>query len=245
MFHLIVEYNLLKILITGGSGGIGRAIVEHTSTLYPEAAIYATYNSTKPEELQSKAAWFNVDLSLESDVKQLADKIPDLDILVNAAGFLHDQTNKPEKSINEFIPAFFNQNLSSNTIPTLLLAKYFSRHLKAKHRTYFISLSARIGSIEDNKIGGWVSYRCSKAALNMAIKTVSIEWQFKLPNCCVFAFHPGTTDTLLSQPFQKKVPPNKLFTPEYVSLQLFNIISKAQPSDTGKFYSFTGEELPW
>lgn len=235
----------MKILIIGGSGGIGKAILRHIIATFPNARIYATYHSTLPEEKRVDITWLKANVSLDADVKQLAEKISNLDLLINAAGFLHDEANKPEKSINEFTSEFFNQNLSSNTLPTLLLAKYFSTHLKAKHQTYFISLSARIGSIEDNNIGGWVSYRCSKAALNMAIKTISIEWRFKLPNCSVFAFHPGTTDTQLSKPFQKNVPPNKLFTAEYVSQQLFNIISQVKPSDTGKFYSFNGEELPW
>ena len=235
----------MKVLIIGGNGGIGKAILRHIIATFPNARIYATYHSTLPEEKRVDITWLKANVSLDADVKKLAEKISNLDLLINAAGFLHDEANKPEKSINEFTPEFFNQNLSSNTLPTLLLAKYFSTHLKAKHQTYFISLSARIGSIEDNNIGGWVSYRCSKAALNMAIKTISIEWQFKLPNCCVFAFHPGTTDTQLSKPFQKSVSPNKLFTAEYVSQQLFNIISKVKPSGTGKFYSFNGEELPW
>ncbi|OEE77041.1 SDR family NAD(P)-dependent oxidoreductase [Vibrio genomosp. F6] len=235
----------MKILIIGGNGGIGQAITRYVRDTFPTAKIFATYRSTLPEDEGVDITWLKVNASLDADVKHLAEQISNLDMLINTAGFLHDVANKPEKSINDFTPEFFNQNLSSNTLPTLLLAKYFSNHLKAKHQTYFISLSARIGSIKDNQIGGWVSYRCSKAALNMAVKTVSIEWQFKLPNCCVVAFHPGTTDTNLSQPFQKNVPPNKLFTTEYVSQQLFKIISKVQPSDTGKFYSFTGEELPW
>ena len=247
MIYLILESGCwqLKVLIIGGNGGIGKAIIRHVLSTFPRAKIYATYQSTLPQENGGDIAWFKVNASLDEEVRQLADQIPSLDILINAAGFLHDTVHKPEKSVNEFTPEFFNQNLSSNTLPTLLLAKYFSAQLKAGQQTYFIALSARIGSIEDNKIGGWVSYRCSKAALNMAIKTISIEWKFKLPNCCVFAFHPGTTDTPLSLPFQKNVPANKLFSPEYVSQQLFKVISNAQPSDTGKFYSFSGEELPW
>lgn len=235
----------MKILIIGASGGIGKAIVSHITATLPEAKIYATYHSTLPRAKHSNIIWFNTNASLDADVKQLAEKLPKLDILINAAGFLHNNARKPEKSVNEFTPELFNQNLNSNTLPTLLLAKYFATHLKAKQQTYFISLSAKIGSIEDNRLGGWISYRCSKAALNMAIKTISIEWKLKLPHCCVLAFHPGTTDTQLSQPFQKNVPANKLFTADYVSQKLFKIISQVNPSDTGKFYSFSGEELPW
>ncbi|WP_394251093.1 SDR family NAD(P)-dependent oxidoreductase [Vibrio profundi] len=235
----------MKILIIGGNGGIGKALVKRAITSFPGAKIYATYRSTLPEEKRDNITWLKANASIDDDIRRLAEQIPKLDMLINVAGFLHDQENKPEKSVTEFTIESFNQNLNSNTLPTLLLAKYFSTHLKANEQTYFISLSARIGSIEDNKIGGWVSYRCSKAALNMAIKTISIEWKFKLPNCCVFAFHPGTTDTPLSQPFQRNISPEKIFTADYVSQRLLSIINEAQPSDSGKFYSFTGEELPW
>ncbi|MDD1782884.1 SDR family NAD(P)-dependent oxidoreductase [Enterovibrio sp. ZSDZ35] len=235
----------MNILIIGGSGGIGKAIIKHITRSFPEASVYATYHSTLPELKQSNITWFKTNTSLDTDIKELAEKVPSLDILINAVGFLHTFDQKPEKSVTQFTVDFFNQNLNANTLPTLLLAKHFSTHLKAKKQTYFISLSARVGSIEDNELGGWISYRCSKAALNMAIKTISIEWKFKLPNCCVFAFHPGTTDTPLSEPFQKNVPTHKLFTPAYVSQQLFKLIDKTRPTDTGKFYSFNGEELPW
>ncbi|GAD89637.1 putative oxidoreductase [Vibrio halioticoli NBRC 102217] len=239
----------MNILIIGASGGIGTAIIKQAQRAFPTANLYATYRSSKPQ-IQIEAPlnniiWFKVDASLDEDIKHLSEEIEHLDILINAVGFLHAPGQRPEKSISEFTVEQFNRNLTSNTLPTLLLGKHFSTHLKGKKNTYFVALSARIGSIEDNHIGGWISYRCSKAALNMAIKTISIEWQVKLPNCCVFAFHPGTTDTSLSQPFQKNVPQDKLFTTDYVSQQLFKLINTVQAKDTGKFYSFTGDEIPW
>jgi len=235
----------LKALVVGGSGGIGRAVIHHLVSTLPDITVYATYNSTLPRTKQPNVIWFKTNASSEADVEQLASNITELDMLINTVGFLHTPDYKPERTVNELDLDFFQRNLSANTIPTLLLAKYFSGHLKASQQTYFVSLSARIGSIEDNKLGGWISYRCSKAALNMAIKTISIEWKRTLPNCCVFAFHPGTTDTALSKPFQQRVPPNKLFSAEYVAEKLFKIIENAQPADSGKFFSFTGEQLPW
>ncbi|OAN13378.1 SDR family oxidoreductase [Photobacterium jeanii] len=235
----------MKILIIGGSGGIGAALLEQFIVSDIKATLYATYRSTQPQIQHDNLVWFKADIASDSDVKKLSESITNLDILINAAGGLSLASKTPEKSVKEFDTEFFQHNLNANTIPTLLLGKYFSSHLKAKHTTYFVSLSARIGSIEDNKIGGWISYRCSKAALNMAIKTISIEWKFRQPNCCVIAFHPGTTDTALSKPFQKNVPPHKLFTATYVAQCLLELLDKLTSNDTGKFYSFDGKAIPW
>lgn len=235
----------MKILIVGGSGGIGAALIETLLATQQEITLYATYRSTQPAIQHTNLTWFQVDASLENQVAALASQISRVDILINTIGFLHQDEQNPEKSINEFDPTFFYQNISANTLPTLLLAKYFATSLKSKKNTYFIAISAKIGSIEDNQIGGWISYRSSKAALNMALKTISIEWHFKLPHCCVLAFHPGTTDTQLSAPFQRNVPQGKLFTPHYVAKQLLALIETKGPESSGKFFSYSGEELPW
>lgn len=235
----------MKILIIGGSGGIGQALIEHCLSAYDDVTIYATYHSTPPAVQHEHIVWFKTDVSAEQDVMALAQHVPHLNMLINTVGALHQPDKRPEKSINEFDPVFFQNNLSANALPTLLLSKHFANHLKGKHQTYFVSFSARIGSIEDNRIGGWISYRCSKAALNMAIKTISIEWKIKQPRCCIIAFHPGTTDTQLSKPFQKNVPTDKLFTPDYVAQCLLNVLTKITPTETGKFYSYSGDEIPW
>lgn len=238
-------YNLLKILIIGGSGGIGAALVKRYLASKSDAIIYATYRTHQPTTENIRVNWFKLDAASEQEVRSLAESIPSLDVLINAAGILHLASRKPEKSVNEFSSDFFNHNIHSNVVPTINLAKYFANHLKSKQSTYFIAISARIGSIEDNKIGGWISYRCSKAALNMAIKTISIEWKHKASNCCVLAFHPGTTDTQLSKPFQKNVPSTKLFTPDYVAQCLLELLDTVERTDTGRFFSFDGTEIPW
>ncbi|MGO1297417.1 MAG: SDR family NAD(P)-dependent oxidoreductase [Vibrio sp.] len=235
----------MNILIIGGSGGIGHALLKHCLRSNAEVTIYATYHSTPPPLEDDKVIWYNIDAASQSDVLALSQSIPKLDLLINAAGTLHSLTHRPEKSIHEFDLDFFQHNLNANTIPTLLLSKYFAPHLKAKHTTYFIALSAKIGSIDDNRIGGWVSYRCSKAALNMTIKTISVEWKIKQPQCCIIAFHPGTTDTELSKPFQKNVPAKQLFSADYVAQCLLDLVKDLTAQDTGKFYSYNGEEIPW
>lgn len=235
----------MKILIVGGSGGIGSALVQLFLKSHPEAIVYATYRTTKPVMDNPRLYWSKVDLSSEQQIQALSESIPELTILINAVGILHQPDTLPEKSIKEFNGDFFNHNMTSNVMPSIYLAKHFAKQLKAKQNSYLITISARIGSIEDNKIGGWISYRCSKAALNMALKTISVEWKYKLPNCCVFAFHPGTTDTNLSKQFQRNVPDNKLFTPEYVANCLANLISTKTAADSGMFFSYDGSKIPW
>ncbi|MCG7535532.1 SDR family NAD(P)-dependent oxidoreductase [Pseudoalteromonas sp. OOF1S-7] len=233
------------ILIVGGLGGIGQALVKRFASEQPKAQIYATYRTTKPNTEPNHVHWVELDASREDDVRALAKQLPDVDILINATGLLHTPDKLPEKSIQEFDPDFFNENLKANTVPTLLLAKHFAKALKAKQTTYFVALSARIGSISDNQLGGWISYRSAKAALNMALKTISIEWRYKLPNCCVLAFHPGTTDTALSVPFQKNVPPGKLFSADFVAQSLIDLLQSKQASDSGGFYSYDGSAITW
>ncbi|MGV2988163.1 SDR family NAD(P)-dependent oxidoreductase [Vibrio sp. E150_011] len=240
----------MNILIIGGSGGIGLALVEHFIATNKTATVHATYchhspQLTSPEVISPKLMWHSLDVTSEKDVQALAGAIPNVDMVINAVGFLHQQGHMPEKSIAQFDPDFFQKNIQLNTTSTLLLAKHFATRLRTSTPTYFVALSARIGSIEDNQLGGWVSYRCSKAALNMAIKTISIEWQYKHPNCCVLSFHPGTTDTALSTPFQRNVPKAKLFTTSYVATQLVTLLDTLSPADTGKFFSFDGSEIPW
>jgi NAD(P)-dependent dehydrogenase (short-subunit alcohol dehydrogenase family) len=107
------------------------------------------------------------------------------------------------------------------------------------------TVSARVGSIEDNHLGGWYSYRISKAALNMALKTLSIEWQHSHPRGCVAALHPGTNDTALSKPFQANVAAKDLFDPAYTASMLVALLTGLKPVDSGRFWAWNGEILPW
>ncbi|WP_281647426.1 SDR family NAD(P)-dependent oxidoreductase [Parendozoicomonas sp. Alg238-R29] len=235
----------MKILIIGGSGGIGLSIVEKCLQHYSAANVIATYNSTSPELEHPRLRWIRLDVTHEESIKKLPDELGSIDILINAVGLLHTIDHKPEKSIKQFDVDFYKLNLHLNAIPSILLAKHFEMSLRSKNNTYYIVLSAKVGSISDNELGGWISYRSSKAALNMAIKTISIEWKQKLPNCCVLLFHPGTTDTQLSSPFQARLPEGQLHSPEVTATALLNIINNSTPHDSGKFISFDGSEIVW
>ncbi|UWZ98851.1 SDR family oxidoreductase [Vibrio splendidus] len=246
----MVEQLRLHILVVGGSGGIGFAVVKHLlSELsrfdFLDVHVNATYHSQQPELENSRLNWHRVDATNEADIKRLSSEFDQLDWLINCVGMLHTPELGPEKNLSSIDPEFFLKNISVNTLPSLLLAKHFTPILKASDNPKFAVVSAKVGSISDNRLGGWYSYRASKAALNMFIKTMSIEWQRTLKKGTVLALHPGTTDTALSKPFQTNVPEGKLFESSYVAHQLVDIIRTATPDKSGDFYAYDGEQLSW
>ncbi|MCS6210892.1 SDR family oxidoreductase [Shewanella baltica] len=235
----------MKVLIVGGSGGIGQAMVKRVQETYPNATVHATYRHHLPQDRQNNIQWYQLDVTNEAEIKQLSEQLTELDWIINCVGILHTQDKGPEKSLLSLDIDFFQHNLTLNTLPSVMLAKHFCHALKQSDSARFAVISAKVGSITDNRLGGWYSYRASKAALNMFLKTLSIEWQRNMKHCVVLSLHPGTTDTPLSQPFQQSVPKGKLFTPEYVANCLLPIIANATPAQTGRFFAYDGTELPW
>jgi NAD(P)-dependent dehydrogenase (short-subunit alcohol dehydrogenase family) len=208
-------------------------------------SVVATCLSRAPAFSHPKLRWERLDVTAEASVARLFDTLPPLDYLVNAVGVLHSAAGGPEKTISRFEPEFFLHSMQLNAMPTLLLARHAQARFKGRPRAVFAAISAKVGSIGDNQLGGWFSYRCSKAALNMALKTLSIEWRRTLPNVVVAALHPGTTDTALSAPFQANVPPAALFDPARSAANLLRVIDGLEPARSGRFWSWDGSELPW
>ena len=235
----------MDVLIAGGNGGIGLALVKAILADKPDARVHATYRSHRPELQHPNLLWHPLNLTSEMQIAKLSETLPRLDWLINAAGLLHSQSHQPEKTVQSLEPGFFMENIQTNTLPTLLLAKHFQSALKHSDNSCFATISARVGSIGDNYLGGWISYRSSKAALNMALKTLSIEWKRTLPKCCVLALHPGTTDTHLSEPFQRNIPPERLFNPDKTASQLLCVLNDQSSARTGTFLSYDGTPLPW
>ncbi len=186
-----------------------------------------------------------MDLAEESQVAELANFAGTTDWLINSAGVLYTAERGPEKSIRNFDPDFYLHNMRINALPTLLLAKHFNRRLGREGTSVFATISARVGSIDDNRLGGWTSYRSSKAALNMALKNISIEWSRTAGNVAVVALHPGTTDTALSEPFQAAVKPEKLFSPKKTAGLLVDVIAGLAPEQSGQFLAYDGTQIPW
>jgi NAD(P)-dependent dehydrogenase (short-subunit alcohol dehydrogenase family) len=240
-----INDSAMKIAIIGGSGGIGRAFVENLARRTDVEKITATYRRERPDFTHPTLTWHRLDPTDEPAVRDWAADMGEIDWLINAVGMLHTPEHNPEKSIRQIDPDFFLESMSVNALPTLLLAKYTQRLFRHRRPGVFATVSAKVGSIEDNRLGGWFSYRASKAALNMCLKTLAIEWRRTLPNVAVAALHPGTTDTALSQPFQRNVPEDQLFSPDRSVGYMLQVLDDLKPADTGRFWAFDGELLPW
>lgn len=245
---------MLTVAVVGASGGIGAAILNELASRDDVQCIHATYyNSLAAGSVDSASEfatntdirWSKLDASNDSEVGQWLASVGKADWLINCAGMLHDATNGPEKSISSFNSEHFHNSMNINCLPTLLLGKYARAVLRDSPRGVFATVSARVGSISDNRLGGWYSYRASKAALNMVLKCLSIEWARNAKSLRVAALHPGTTDSRLSEPFQKNVPEGKLFSAEKTARLLLEQIEKLHESKSGTFIAYDGEQIPW
>ena len=244
-------------LITGASGGIGLAMCRHL--LSQDHQVHAVSRSASghadlqrlAQTHQGQLALHDCDVSNEQRVQALAREIrersADLDGLINCAGLLHDREAAiwPEKRIRDINANSLMRLFAINSVAPMLLAANFLPLLNQPHRTHFATLSARVGSITDNRLGGWYGYRASKAAQNQFVRTLAIEARRSAPNLVVLALHPGTTDTALSVPFQGNVPDDKLFSPDFVAERLLKIVQGSSPEDSGRFVAWDGSDIPW
>ena len=246
-----------NILIVGASRGIGFGFVKSLLEREKTINIYATYRHPETAEdlfklqleYSSSLHLFQLDITEEEQIsnlaKQLKQNISELHLVINCVGILQQGDIKPEKSLRHINSENLLTYFQVNSIATVLLAKYLLPFFRHSHKSILAAISAKVGSIGDNYLGGWYGYRASKTALNMLLKTISIEYQRTCPHTVVVALHPGTTDTNLSKPFQGNVPPEKLFSVERTVNQLLNIIDNLTENDTGQFFSWDGSRLPW
>ena len=212
-----------------GAGGLGQTIAK---ALHEE--MFQTTIISRSLSQHNSCDVTNYDCSNEADVQLLFETLKIPNLIIVATGLLHDINHQPEKSIKTFKPEWFMESITANCLPAVLVAKHLSMKMNKGDDIKFVALSGRVASISDNKLGGWHSYRASKAALNMIIKNISIEWKFSHPNATIVAYHPGTVDTKLSVPFQKNVPNNKLFTPEAGAAYCLEQIHKITPKNSGQ-----------
>ncbi len=236
---------LKTVLVAGGNGAIGQAWVKHYLGCPDVGSVIATWHSRAPLLSDPRLLWVQVDLTEEASVASLAEGITALDSVICAAGFLHDRECQPEKSIRDCTTKKLMKNIQLNTLPALLLAQNLQKALRHGRPAHFAAISAKVGSIEDNRLGGWYSYRASKAALNMFLKTLALEWRRSLPQVCVSSLHPGTVESGLSAPFASRVLPEKLFTPDYSVACMASLLERLGPEDSGGYWSWNGERLPW
>jgi len=229
-------------VVVGAGGGIGRAL----ATGLTGAGFDAVHALSRGgAEVPGTIAGV-VDVTHEASIASAAARIGDapVGLLIVATGVLHGPGFAPEKSWRMIDPSAFAEVLRVNTIGPALVAKHFLPLLPRKGKAVFAALSARVGSISDNRTGGWHAYRASKAALNMLIANFALELRARNPDALAVGLHPGTVDTGLSAPFQRGMADGKLFTTEYSAARLIAVLDGLAPGDSGGCFAWDGARIP-
>ena len=233
-----------NVAIIGSSGAIGRAFLDAYIADKNISNIYSI-SRTEVKSNDKRIIHINIDVTDEVSVKAAASKIEEnrLDRLIVATGVLHTKSFGPEKSIKDIKIENFVKIFSVNTFGPALIGKYFLPLMKKDQKSIVAFLSARVGSISENKLGGWYAYRASKSALNQIIKNFSIEAKRTNSSGIIIGLQPGTVKSKLSEPFQKNVKKGKLFLPEDSVDSLVKVIENVMQSDSGKIFDWEGEEI--
>ena len=235
-----------RALVFGGSGGIGEALIAALASDPRCAIVFAASRRTITSRPKVERLAFSLEdeASITACVASAAATGP-LDLIIVATGLLHDDGLKPEKSWRTIDVAALERAFRINAIGPALIAKHALDHLCRKNKAVFAALSARVGSIDDNRLGGWHAYRASKAALNMLMKTCAIELKRRNPAAVCVSLHPGTVDTPLSSPFQSGVASQKLFTADFSARSLLAVIDRLKPEDSGQLFAWDGRCIPY
>jgi NAD(P)-dependent dehydrogenase (short-subunit alcohol dehydrogenase family) len=224
-------------VVIGASGGIGRAIADALASRGHFAEVVRLSRSGTPA----------LDITSEPAIAQAAADVAArggaLRLVFDATGFLHDDDFQPEKSWTQIDPEHLRKSFATNAIGPALLMKHFLPLLSSDGRAVFATLSAKVGSIGDNELGGWYAYRAAKAALNQLVKTASVELKRRKPQAVCVALHPGTVATGLTGPFDKSGL--DVQTPGDAAACLLTAIDRLQPTDSGGFLDRFGQKLPW
>jgi NAD(P)-dependent dehydrogenase (short-subunit alcohol dehydrogenase family) len=229
----------LRAIVFGAGGGIGAAFTAELGAHPRVAKVHAAARG-------AEAPW-RFDLRDEASIAAVAEAAAaegPLDLVIVATGVLHGPGLRPEKTWRSLDAASLAEAFAINATGPALIAKHTLGLLRRDSKSAFACLSARVGSIEDNRLGGWHAYRASKAALNMLVRTCAVELRQRNPGALCVALHPGTVDTRLSQPFQVGVDPVKLFTPARSARALLGVLDRLTPADSGRLFAWDGQGMP-
>ena len=222
----------MRAIVIGATGGIGRALADAIEAR-GDGVTRLSRTSDPPLDLTDEA-------SIAAAAAALSAASP-ADLLIIATGLLHSPGAGPEKSLRQLDAATLATSFAVNTIGPALVARHFLPLLAPDATLAF--LSARVGSISDNRLGGWYGYRASKAALNQFVRTLAIELARTRPATICVALHPGTVDTALSAPFQRNVPAGKLFSPAESAGHMLTVLATLVPADSGQLIDWAGERI--
>lgn len=223
-----------QALVIGATGAIGSAFVEHLRADARCGAVHTLGRGSRPA----------LDLTQEDSVAAAAAGLRGLGplhLVVVATGLLHSASARPEKRLADLSLATMEEVFRVNTFGPALVMRHFAP-LLARERSLMALLSAKVGSIGDNRLGGWYSYRASKAALNMMVRTAAIEMHRTHPGAVLAAVHPGTVASALSRPFRGDEIGR---APALATAQMLAALDALQAEDSGSFVAYDGQRLPW
>lgn len=241
-------------LVQGASRGIGLGFVHQLLACKRFERVFATCRD--PASAGGLAAIddpaltvLELDVTRPASIREAARQVEasgvPIRLLLNVAGVLHDERQAPEKRLEDLDQEALARSFAVNAIGPALVLEAFRPQLARRGRAVVAALSARVGSIGDNRLGGWYAYRASKAALNQLMRTASIELARRNRNALVVLLHPGTTDTGLSEPFQENVPTDKLFPVDRACRQLLGVVDGLGEDDSGGFFAWDGRRIEW
>lgn len=230
-------------VLIGANGGIGRALVRAlVASLRYDHVVAA--GRQLPTDVSHTVTYLPIDIADPASIAAAAARIDaPLTRVIVATGMLHDDAGGPERRLRDLDADRLANLFAVNTIGPALVLKHFAPLLVRDAPAAIACISARVGSISDNRLGGWYGYRASKAALNQIVRTAAIELARSRPQAVCVALHPGTVDTGLSRPFQRGVPAEKLFTPDYSAERLLAVLDGLTPAQSGRIFAWDGNEI--
>ncbi len=232
-----------QAIVIGAGGGIGRACVDHIAGSGRYSIVHAL--SRRPERSETSTVRTDkIDVADPDSIAAAAEAIQgEVDLVIVATGLLHEGELGPERALRDLDADWLMRQYQVNAIGPALALRHFAPKLARDRRSVIACLSARVGSISDNRLGGWYGYRASKAALNQIVRTAAIEIGRTRPKALCVALHPGTVETGLSAPFRGRVPAQKLFAPDRAAGQLIAVMDALQPADSGGIFAWDGSPI--
>lgn len=233
-----------NVAVFGAGGAIGGAFIQQL-LLNEDIEYIFSFSRNKIDFANSKVQEFQINYDDEEDLAKVASSIKEktyLDTIIVAIGMLHDNETKPEKSLKDISVQNLQKVFLVNTIYPIIIAKHFIGLFKKDNKNIIAFLSARVGSISDNHLGGWYAYRASKVALNMMIKNISLEIKRTTTKSVVIGLHPGTVDSNLSKPYQNNIK-HEVFNPTYSVQNMLKVMDTITMQDSGKIFAWDGSEI--